>query len=79
MKDGNGINLLSLCTSESALALSKSRDGRSKVIGLYKLKTLLSLLPLLYRFSEGYRESLHLHSREKNVQKSKIHSLTYDF
>ena len=51
----------------------QSRDGRSKVIGL---KTLLSLLPLLYRFSEGYSESLHLHRREKNVQRSKIHSLT---
>ena len=49
--------------------------GRSKSIGL---KTLLSLLPLLYRFSEGYSELLHLHSRDKNVQISKIHSLTYE-
>ena len=63
--------------SESALALL-SRDGRSKSIGRYKLKTLLSLLPLLYRFSEGYSESLHLHSRDKNVQKSKVHALTYE-
>ena len=59
--------------SESAVALSKSKS-----IGLYKLKTLLSLLPLLYRFSEDYSESLHLHSRDKNVQISKIHSLTYE-
>ena len=58
----------------------RGKDGRSKSIGLYELKTLLSLLPLLYRFSEGYSESLHLHmySRDKNVQKSKIHSLTYE-
>ena len=54
----------------------RSRDGRSKSIGQYKLKTLLSLLPLLYRFSEGYSELLYLQRREENVQKPKIHSLT---
>ena len=69
---------------ESATALSddciiiirESRDGRSKSIGQYKLKTLLSLLPLLYRFSEGYSELLYLQRREENVQKPKIHSPT---
>ena len=55
---------------------SLSRDGRSKSIGQYKLKTLLSLLLLLYRFSEGYSELLYLRRREENVQKPKIHSLT---
>ena len=50
----------SLFISESALALSK-------VIRLYKLKTLLSLLPLFYRFSEGYSELLHLQRREEDV------------
>ena len=62
--------------SESAVALFLSRDGRSKSIGQYKLKTLLSLLPLLYRFSEGYSELLYLQRREENVQKPKIHSTT---
>ena len=58
---------------------SLSRDGRSKSIGQYKLKTLLSLLPLLYRFSEGYSECSKAKNSFTNIRKKKSSKIDLSF
>ena len=54
-------------TTTTIRECASTRDGRSKVIRLFKLKNLLSLLPLLYRFSEGYSELLRECSKNKKI------------